>query len=158
MTQTPKKTTTRKPRVSKAKVKLPPNPFMHEILELAERLPSRLLPEIVALARRQRCRNVLAAVTMIFRRALGGDVLPQISVNTLGVDRTRMTIHEALFLPRGTSHIDPLSPLPRRSKWIEEIRAYLLADTVNDVVLDFVRMAQIHYHARWPTRIRSGGL
>ena len=34
MTQTPKKTTTRKPRVSKAKVKLPPNPFMHEILEL----------------------------------------------------------------------------------------------------------------------------
>ena len=34
MTQTPKKTTTGKPRVSKAKVKLPPNPFMHEILEL----------------------------------------------------------------------------------------------------------------------------
>ena len=34
MTQTPKKTTTRKPRVSKAKVKLPPNPFLHEILEL----------------------------------------------------------------------------------------------------------------------------
>ena len=36
MTQTPKKTTTRKPRVSKAKVKLPPNPFMHEILELVD--------------------------------------------------------------------------------------------------------------------------
>ena len=35
MTQTPK-TTTRKPRVSKAKVKLPPNPFMHEILELVD--------------------------------------------------------------------------------------------------------------------------
>ena len=34
MTQTPKKTTTRKPRVSKTRVKLPPNPFLHEILEL----------------------------------------------------------------------------------------------------------------------------
>ena len=33
MTQTPK-TTTRKPRTPKAKVKLPPNPFLHEILEL----------------------------------------------------------------------------------------------------------------------------
>ncbi len=33
MTTTPK-TTTRKPRTSKAKVKLPPNPFLHEILEL----------------------------------------------------------------------------------------------------------------------------
>ena len=29
-----KKTTTRKPRTPKEKVKLPPNPFMHEILEL----------------------------------------------------------------------------------------------------------------------------
>ena len=36
MTQTPKKTTTRKPRTPKAKVKLPPNPFMHEILELVD--------------------------------------------------------------------------------------------------------------------------
>ena len=34
MTQTPKKTTTRNPRTTKAKVKLPPNPFNHEILEL----------------------------------------------------------------------------------------------------------------------------
>ena len=34
MTQTPKKTTTRNPRTTKAKVKLPPNPFIHEILEL----------------------------------------------------------------------------------------------------------------------------
>ena len=34
MTTTKKKTTTRKPRTSKAQVKLPPNPFMHEILEL----------------------------------------------------------------------------------------------------------------------------
>ena len=33
MTQTPK-TTTRKPRTPKAKVKLPSNPFLHEILEL----------------------------------------------------------------------------------------------------------------------------
>ena len=33
MTTTPK-TTTRKPRTPKAKVKLPPNPFLHEILEL----------------------------------------------------------------------------------------------------------------------------
>jgi len=33
MTTTPK-TTTRKPRTPKAKVKLPPNPFIHEILEL----------------------------------------------------------------------------------------------------------------------------
>ena len=31
---TTKKTTTRKPRTPKAQVKLPPNPFMHEILEL----------------------------------------------------------------------------------------------------------------------------
>ena len=36
MTQTPKKTTTRKPRTPKAKVKLPPNPFLHEILELVD--------------------------------------------------------------------------------------------------------------------------
>ena len=34
MTTQTKKTTTRKPRTPKAKVKLPPNPFMHEILEL----------------------------------------------------------------------------------------------------------------------------
>ena len=35
MTQTPKKTTTRKPRAPKVeRVKLPPNPFIHEILEL----------------------------------------------------------------------------------------------------------------------------
>ena len=34
MTQTPKTTTTRNPRTTKAKVKLPPNPFIHEILEL----------------------------------------------------------------------------------------------------------------------------
>ena len=34
MTPTKKTTTTRKPRTPKAKVKLPPNPFMHEILEL----------------------------------------------------------------------------------------------------------------------------
>lgn len=34
-TQTKKKTTTRKPRTPKTKVKLPPNPFLHEILELA---------------------------------------------------------------------------------------------------------------------------
>ena len=34
MTTTKKKTTTRKPRTPKAQVKLPPNPFMHEILEL----------------------------------------------------------------------------------------------------------------------------
>ena len=33
MTTTPKKTT-RKPRTPKAKVKLPPNPFLHEILDL----------------------------------------------------------------------------------------------------------------------------
>ena len=33
-TPTTKKTTTRKPRTPKAKVKLPPNPFIHEILEL----------------------------------------------------------------------------------------------------------------------------
>ena len=31
---TTKKTTTRKPRTSKAQVKLPPNPFIHEILDL----------------------------------------------------------------------------------------------------------------------------
>ena len=36
MTQTPKKTTTRKPRTPKARVKLPPNPFLHEILELVD--------------------------------------------------------------------------------------------------------------------------
>ena len=35
MTQTPK-TTTRKPRTPKTKVKLPPNPFIHEILELVD--------------------------------------------------------------------------------------------------------------------------
>ena len=34
MTTQTKKTTTRKPRTPKPKVKLPPNPFMHEILEL----------------------------------------------------------------------------------------------------------------------------
>ena len=35
MTQTPKKTMTRKPRAPKVeRVKLPPNPFIHEILEL----------------------------------------------------------------------------------------------------------------------------
>ena len=35
MTQTPKKTTTTKPRAPKVeKAKLPPNPFIHEILEL----------------------------------------------------------------------------------------------------------------------------
>ena len=33
-TQTTKKTTTRKPRAPKAKVKLPPNPFLFEILDL----------------------------------------------------------------------------------------------------------------------------
>ena len=33
-TQTTKKTTTRKPRASKAQVKLPPNPFIFEILDL----------------------------------------------------------------------------------------------------------------------------
>ena len=37
MTQTPKKTTTRKPRAPKVeRVKLPPNPFIHEILDLVE--------------------------------------------------------------------------------------------------------------------------
>ena len=36
MTQTPKKTTTRKPRTPQKRVKLPPNPFMHEILELVD--------------------------------------------------------------------------------------------------------------------------
>ena len=34
---TTKKTTTRKPRTPKEKVKLPPNPFIHEILELASK-------------------------------------------------------------------------------------------------------------------------
>ena len=33
MTQTPKKTT-RKPRTPQKRVKLPPNPFVHEVLEL----------------------------------------------------------------------------------------------------------------------------
>ena len=41
MTQTPKKTTTRKPRTPKAKVKLPPNPFIHEILELVNEQRSK---------------------------------------------------------------------------------------------------------------------
>ena len=41
MTQTPKKTTTRKPRTTKAKVKLPPNPFIHEILDLVEEQRSK---------------------------------------------------------------------------------------------------------------------
>lgn len=122
--------------------------WVHEILELAEHLPSQPLPEIVATARSQRCRNVLAAITMIFRRALGEDALPQISVPALDVDPTRMAIHDALFLPKERSEIDPLTPPSRRSKWIEELRAYLLADTMNDVALDFIRMAQIHYHAR----------
>ena len=36
MTQTPKKTTTRKTRETKPRVKLPPNPFIHEILDLVE--------------------------------------------------------------------------------------------------------------------------
>ena len=36
MTQTPKKTTTRKTSAPKEKVKLPPNPFIHEILDLVE--------------------------------------------------------------------------------------------------------------------------
>ena len=34
MTTQTKKTTTRKPRTPQAKIKLPPNPFVHEILEL----------------------------------------------------------------------------------------------------------------------------
>ena len=37
MTQTPKKTTTRKTRETKPRVKLPPNPFIHEILELVSK-------------------------------------------------------------------------------------------------------------------------
>ena len=41
MTQTPKKTTTRKPRASKDRVKLPPNPFIHEILDLVEEQRSK---------------------------------------------------------------------------------------------------------------------
>ena len=36
MTQTPKKTTTRKPRTPQKRIKLPPNPFIHEILELVD--------------------------------------------------------------------------------------------------------------------------
>jgi len=36
MTQTPKKTTTRKTRETRPRVKLPPNPFIHEILDLVE--------------------------------------------------------------------------------------------------------------------------
>jgi Uncharacterised nucleotidyltransferase len=130
--------------------------WVHEILELSDRLPSQPLPEIVATARRQRCRHVLAAVTTIFRRALGDDALPQISIPALDVDPTRIAIHDALFLRSETPHINPLSPPQKRSMWIEELRAYLLADTANDVALDFIRMAQIHYHARWPTRIRPG--
>ena len=42
MTQTPKKTTTRKPRAPKVeKAKLPPNPFIHEILELVNEQRSK---------------------------------------------------------------------------------------------------------------------
>ena len=41
MTQTPKKTTTRNPRTTKAKVKLPPNPFIHEILDLVNEQRSK---------------------------------------------------------------------------------------------------------------------
>ena len=42
MTQTPKKTTTRKPRAPKVeRVKLPPNPFVHEILDLVEEQRSK---------------------------------------------------------------------------------------------------------------------
>ena len=40
-TPTTKKTTTRKPRTTKAKVKLPPNPFIHEILELVSEQRSK---------------------------------------------------------------------------------------------------------------------
>ena len=40
-TPTTKKTTTRKPRTPKAKVKLPPNPFIHEILELVSEQRSK---------------------------------------------------------------------------------------------------------------------
>ncbi len=36
MTTTPKKTTTRKPRTPQKRIKLPPNPFIHEILELVD--------------------------------------------------------------------------------------------------------------------------
>ena len=36
MTQAKKTTTTRKPRTLKTRVKLPPNPFQHEILELVD--------------------------------------------------------------------------------------------------------------------------
>ena len=39
--QTKKTTTTRKPRTPKAKVKLPPNPFMFEILELVDEARSK---------------------------------------------------------------------------------------------------------------------
>ena len=42
MTATPKKTTTRKPRAPKVeRVKLPPNPFVHEILDLVEEQRSK---------------------------------------------------------------------------------------------------------------------
>ena len=41
MTQTPKKTTTRKTRTPKERVKLPPNPFIHEILELVNEQRSK---------------------------------------------------------------------------------------------------------------------
>ena len=40
-TPTTKKTTTRKPRTPKEKVKLPPNPFIHEILELVSEQRSK---------------------------------------------------------------------------------------------------------------------
>ena len=41
MTTPTKKTTTRNPRTTKAKVKLPPNPFIHEILELVNEQRSK---------------------------------------------------------------------------------------------------------------------
>ena len=41
MTTPTKKTTTRKPRTQKAQVKLPPNPFMFEILELVDEARSK---------------------------------------------------------------------------------------------------------------------
>lgn len=126
--------------------------WVDEILGLAARLPEdeqrHALPEIAA---RLGCRTPLAVTIDLLRRALGPGFLPHLRLEDLRASALRTRLHGAIFLDPP----DPLRPMRRRSKLVEEVHAALLVDHFAEAPRDLFRKAVGHFVARFPTRIRS---
>jgi hypothetical protein len=124
--------------------------WLDEILGLAEGLSGddqrHAIPVIAA---RLGCRTPLAVTIDLLRRALGPGFLPELRLADLRPSALRVGLHRWLFL----GPPDPLRPMPRRSRLLEEFHSALLVDHPAQAPREMLRMAAGHFLARYPTRI-----